>query len=151
MDHLALSLYVPATTLDLNIETWSGPDAKAAVFSNVGASPFVFEAIGYALVLVQEATDVEHGPLFNALPALLMCFDSDVRSVNRNICVGLLVRTIQEPKGKAERHFSFRHRLGFGRLAFVPHHSIPPIGCLNYINAFDYAMRLSARCAPCLL
>ena len=56
------------------------------------------------MVLVQEATDVEHGPLFNALPALLMCFDSDVRSVNRNICVGLLVRTIQEPKGKAERH-----------------------------------------------
>jgi hypothetical protein len=120
----ALSLYVLAIAPELNVKPMNGSDPKAMAFKAVRASPFVFEVLGIAFVRSQKAPDVEDGPLLNPSPRLFMCCDADIRSVYCNICMGLLVSTIQEPKSKAKRHFGFGHRLGVGRLVSFPHHSI---------------------------
>jgi hypothetical protein len=120
----ALSLYVFAVTPGLNIETADGFDRKSLAFTTVGTSPFVFEVLGMAFVRTQEGPDVEDGPVLNPSPRLAVCCDAAVCPVNRNICMRLMVSTVQEPKSKAKRHLGFGHGLGFGRLVLFPHHSI---------------------------
>jgi hypothetical protein len=121
---LALSLYVLAITPGLNIETTNRFNRKALAVTAIGASPFVFEGLGMALVRSKKALDVEDYSLFNPSTRLSVRRDADVRSINRDISMGFLVSTVQEPKSKAKSYFGFGHVLGFGRPVFFPHYWI---------------------------
>ena len=62
------------------------------------------------MVFLQKTPNAEYNSLFYLLPSLLMCPYPDVRPVNCNFSVRLLISVIQKPKSETECHFCFRHR-----------------------------------------